>query len=46
MIPDPKRVEAVFAAALEKADTAERLAYLDEACAGDLALRQIGRAHV
>ncbi len=39
MHPDPKRVEAVFAAALEKA-TAERQAYLDEVCAGDGALRQ------
>ena len=32
--------EALFAAALEKATTAERQAYLDEACGGDGALRK------
>jgi WD40 repeat protein len=40
MSPDPQRVESVFAAALEKAPAGERAAYLDEACAGDPALRQ------
>ena len=39
MIPDPKRVESVFAAALEKTSLEERAALLDEACAGDAALR-------
>jgi hypothetical protein len=39
MIPDPKRVEAVFDAALEKSSAEERSALLDEACAGDPALR-------
>src|SRR4051812_14915475 len=32
--------ETIFEAALEKATPAERAAYLDAACAGDLALRQ------
>src|SRR5262245_17599666 len=32
--------EAIFAAALEKSTPAERAAYLDEACAGDAALRR------
>jgi hypothetical protein len=32
--------ETIFAAALEKCTLAARLAYLDEACAGDAALRQ------
>ncbi len=40
MNPDPKRVEAVFAAALARATPGERSALLDEACAGDSALRQ------
>ncbi len=40
MNPDPKRVEAIFAAALEKSSASERSALLDEACAGDAALRQ------
>src|SRR5437667_11756307 len=31
--------ESIFAAALEKGNPAERAAYLDEACAGDPALR-------
>ncbi len=39
MNPDPKRVEAIFAAALEKSSPAERAAYLDEVCAGDADLR-------
>src|SRR5438552_18690482 len=39
MNPDPKQVEAIFAAALEKAIPAERAAYLDEACAGNAELR-------
>ena len=33
------RIETMFAQALER-DPAERAAFLDEACAGDLALRQ------
>jgi hypothetical protein len=33
------RVEVIFSAALERESPAERAAYLDEACAGDLALR-------
>jgi serine/threonine protein kinase len=32
--------ESLFAAALERATAAERRAFLDEACAGDVALRQ------
>src|SRR5262245_32206017 len=40
MTADPRRVEAVFAASLEHRSAAERAAYLDEACAGDPALRQ------
>jgi tRNA A-37 threonylcarbamoyl transferase component Bud32 len=40
MNPEPNRVEAVFAAALAKPSAEERAAYLDEACAGDAALRQ------
>ena len=40
MIPDPQRVESLFAAALEKSSAAERSALLEEACAGDPALRQ------
>ena len=39
MMPDPHRVESVFAAALEKTSLEERAALLDEACAGDAALR-------
>jgi serine/threonine protein kinase len=39
MNPDPKRVESVFAAAVEK-HHGERAAYLDDACAADTALRQ------
>jgi WD40 repeat protein len=38
MNPDPKRVESIFACALEQG--AARSAYLAEACAGDPALRQ------
>jgi tRNA A-37 threonylcarbamoyl transferase component Bud32 len=40
MNPDPNPVEVVFAAALAKASAVERVAYLDQACAGDAALRQ------
>jgi WD40 repeat protein len=40
MTPDPQRVEAVFFAAREKASAEERRALLDEACAGDAALRE------
>src|SRR5262245_12312798 len=36
---DPNRIEAVFSAALDKTSAAERAAYLDEACAGQPALR-------
>ena len=32
--------ETIFAAALEKPTPAERSAFLDEACAGDAALRR------
>src|SRR5262245_32767645 len=32
--------ESIFIAALEKEDAAERAAFLDQACAGDEALRQ------
>jgi hypothetical protein len=39
MSPDPNRVEAVFAAALEKASPEERAVYLDQACAGASPLR-------
>jgi hypothetical protein len=37
---DLKRVESLFAAALEKPTAEERAAFLDDACAGDPALRQ------
>jgi WD40 repeat protein/serine/threonine protein kinase len=37
---DPKRVEAIFTAALTKASLEERACYLDEACAGDAELRR------
>ncbi len=37
---EPNQVKAIFLSALEKASPAERSAYLDEACAGDAALRQ------
>lgn len=40
MNPDPKHVEAVFAATLDKTSDKDRLAYLDEACASDPVLRQ------
>ena len=40
MNPDPKRVEAIFSAALEKSSPEERSAFLDESCTGDSALRQ------
>jgi WD40 repeat protein len=40
MIPDPKRVEAIFSAALEKASAEERSAYLDNTCGDDPVLRQ------
>ena len=39
MNPDPNRVESIFAAALEKSSAAERSALLEEACAGDPAIR-------
>jgi serine/threonine protein kinase len=35
-----ERIKAVFLAALDRGTPAERAAYLDEACAGDAALRQ------
>jgi len=37
---DPARVEAVFGEALTKVDAALRAAYLDQACGGDIALRE------
>jgi WD40 repeat protein/serine/threonine protein kinase len=37
---EPNALKAAFLAALEKATPADRAAYLDEACAGDAALRQ------
>src|SRR4051812_43664743 len=40
MSADRQRVEAVVRAALQKADPHERAAYLDQACAGDPALRR------
>jgi WD40 repeat protein len=40
MNPDPKRVEAVFAAAMQIASAIDRTAYLDATCAGDAVLRQ------
>src|SRR4051812_34501434 len=40
MNPDPQRLEAIFAAALEKVTAEERSALLGEACAGDADLRQ------
>jgi predicted Ser/Thr protein kinase len=40
MNPDPKRVEAVFAAALEITEPAGRLKLLDQACDGDPVLRK------
>jgi WD40 repeat protein len=40
MTPDPQRVEAVFSAALEITSAGERRALLNEACAGDAALRE------
>ena len=40
MNPDPKQVEAIFSAALEKSSPKERSALLDESCAGDPDLRQ------
>src|SRR5262249_14437111 len=36
----PMTEESLFAAALERTAAAERQAFLDEACAGDVALRQ------
>src|SRR4051794_15452372 len=40
MSPDPKRVEQVFAAALEAADPAARAELLDRECGGDAGLRR------
>jgi WD40 repeat protein/serine/threonine protein kinase len=40
MSAEAKAVKAIFQAALEKATPADRAAYLEEACAGDPALRQ------
>ena len=40
MPADPRRIKEVFAGALDRADPAERAAYLDSACAGDPALRR------
>src|SRR5262249_37179672 len=40
MPPDPKRVQAVFLAAVECHDPADRAAVLDAECAGDAELRR------
>src|SRR5262245_43870270 len=40
MQPDPRQVESLFAAALERPSDTERLAYLDSACAGQPELRR------
>src|SRR5215831_8782741 len=40
MSPAADKVKAIFLTAREKASAADRNAYLDEACAGDAALRQ------
>src|SRR5262245_36593612 len=37
---EPDKIKALFLAALEKNTSAERAAFLDPACAGDVALRQ------
>src|SRR5215471_7150809 len=37
---DPKRVQAVFLAAVARPTTAERAAYLDEVCGQEVELRQ------
>ena len=39
MTETPDRTESIFAAAVALATAAERAAYLDQACAGDAALR-------
>ena len=36
---DPKRVKEIFLVAVEQADAAARVAYLDRACGGDAGLR-------
>jgi hypothetical protein len=50
MIPNPKQVEEIFSAALEKGSIEEREKYLSESCAEDTALRQrvecLLRAHL
>ena len=40
MPAQPEAIKAVFLAAVEKATAADRASFLDEACAGDAALRQ------
>jgi eukaryotic-like serine/threonine-protein kinase len=40
MADESNRIKAIFMAALEKTPPAERATYLEEACAGDAALRQ------
>ncbi len=40
MSVDPKRVQAVFLAAVEEQDLANRAAVVDRECGADLALRQ------
>ena len=40
MPPTPRQAKEIFLAAIEKATPAERAAFLDEACAGDVSLRQ------
>src|SRR5262245_1614518 len=39
-MPSAPSVESLFLAAMEKASSADRSAYLDEACAGDADLRR------
>ena len=40
MRPTPPQAKEIFLAAIEKAEPAERAAFLDEACAGDASLRE------
>jgi hypothetical protein len=40
MPPDPKRVQAVFLAAVEFREPADRAAVLDAECSGDAELRR------
>ena len=40
MPTDSNAIKAIFMAALERTTPADRAAYLDEACAGNMALRR------